>query len=108
MIGAESDIIPLCMAMKLLSFECLEDLHNKGYTDEPICKTVEPLEFASSVIIELHKEDGEYFVKTRLNGEYLPVLGKEKCPYEEFKQHLKPYLTFNYSEIAKGLPSFPT
>ena len=54
---SDIDIIPMCLALHLASLECLEDLHNKGYTDDPVvCKPKEPLLFASSLILELHKE----------------------------------------------------
>ena len=58
--------------------------------------------FASSMIFELHEEEGEHFVRARYNGKYMHLCGSVdgKCPYEEFKERLMPMIAFDMEKLT--------
>ena len=60
-----------------------EQLFFNRTTEAMDCAT--GIEFlASSIIFELHEEEGEYVVKARYNGKYMHLCGSQRgeCPFE--------------------------
>jgi lysosomal acid phosphatase len=93
----DTDMIPLSQYLDLADSKCIEELYRKGSTQELNCNY--KIGYASSIIFELHSEEGKNFqVKIRKDGKYVYLCGRpsQSCPYEEWKEEIvKTYVDVN-------------
>lgn len=87
LVGHEGDMLATQLALNITSSFCIEELYRKNKTNATACE-LEGLDFASSIIVELHSDDGkDFYVKVRSNGNYVNPLGRKNLtvPLSDFK-----------------------
>ena len=83
------------------NWECLMDLWKSNATEYVNCLSYPS--YASSFLLELHEEKDGFFVKIKVNGEYLNVCEKKQkeCRWEEFKERVENFVIGNHEELCK-------
>lgn len=85
--------VQLMVGLNISSYQCLMDLFYKGSTSAINCED-KPL-FAASLIVELHKINGEFQIALKFNGKYMNPCNRygQYCGYKEFKSRIVNQLT---------------
>lgn len=85
----DTDLIPLQVQLNFSSFSCTEDMYRFNKTNELNCEPGP--EFASSIILELHKNGTQHNVMIKSNGKYMNLCEAQStsCPYNEFKSRIQ-------------------
>lgn len=66
----DTDLSAAQLDLNISSPQCIEDLYRKGSTTALVCDA--NTDFASSMIFELHSDNGkDFYVKLRNNGKYV-------------------------------------
>lgn len=90
----------LLTLFNLSSYECVYDLWMKNETDHLNCHLFP--KFASNLLIELHKNGNNYFVKIKLDGEYKFLCQNKsyECEYNLFSSNIRKYKLENFDDIC--------
>lgn len=99
--GHDTTLGYLYTALNITNYECHYELWRTNNTNYVNCEPYPA--YASNLIIELHEEnEGEFFIKLKVNGKYLNVCDEkqEKCSWESFKSRVQRNLAYNYEEIC--------
>ena len=85
----DTDLIPLQAQLNISSFNCIEEMYRFNKTTELNCEPGP--EFASSLIIELHRNGTYLNVKIKADGKYVNLCQARatSCPYDEFKARIQ-------------------
>lgn len=86
----EIDLVTAHNGLGIASAFCIEELYRKGRTTNLNCEGGTP--FASSILLELHSDDGtSFYVKVRHNGKYMNLCGARQitCPYSQWKSEIQ-------------------
>lgn len=97
----DTDVLPAQTDLNFSSYQCIEDIYRKGKTDALNCQT--DVGFASSVIFELHSDNGnDFYVMIRNQGKYMNLCEKPstKCSYTEWRDRMKNLILNNVDELC--------
>lgn len=85
----DTDLIPLQAQLNISSFDCIEEKWRYNATNELNCEPGP--EFASSIIMELHRNGSAHNVMIKNDGRYVNLCGRKdtSCPYVEFKARVQ-------------------
>lgn len=89
----DTDATCMMNDLNISSAQCVEDLYRTGQTEALNCSPAQ--EYATSLIYELHSEDGkEFVVRIRQDGEYVYLCERKEisCGYEEWRGRVKKLL----------------
>ena len=88
--GHDTNVAPTLTFLNLTNYNCIEDKYEKKDLGKYLNCEDGP-DFASNVLIELHKEGSDSYVKVRYNGKYMNLCEKKdtKCEYAEFKRRIQ-------------------
>jgi hypothetical protein len=87
--------------MNFSSFQCIQDLYQKGKTDALNCQP--DVGYASSLIFELHSyNDKDLYMMISSQGKYMNLCEKSsiKCSYAEWKKRIKRNIITNVDELC--------
>ena len=86
----EGDLVSVKNNLNISNAACIEEQFRKGSSSALNCEGSSP--FASSIIFELHSDDGSnFYARVRNNGRYVNLCEKKEttCEWNTFKQYLK-------------------
>lgn len=98
--GHDTNMIVFLGGLNITNYLCVEEKIVNGETNFLNC-ALQP-EFASNLIIELHQEKQEAYVKVRYDGYYVYLCEKKstKCKFDEFRRRLEAFRV-DYEKICK-------
>lgn len=99
--GHDTTLGYLYTALNISNYECLNELWRTNKTNYLNCAKYP--RFASNLIIELHEEENNHFVKIRIDGNYVYVCDKleKDCDWEEFSSRLENFQVKNYEQACQ-------